>query len=261
MMVPSGPEGADPARDLHAVSCRAMRACVLLLAFPFACSKPQKPRPLGVPGRIGTAAITGVVTRAAPVAALPQQRGAFAGCPPAPPRAEPVTAGKVNQAFVHVADGLPPGDYPLPPQPVTLDQKGCEFSPRVFGIRAGQDLLVRNDDPTDHNVHSLAPGKDAFNFGVPQKLGKTIFFAEPRAPATIACDLHPWMRAYAGISPHPFFAVTGADGSFALRGLPAGTYTVEAWQERLGRGTARVTVRDGQTTPIQISLDAAIPER
>ena len=187
-------------------------------------------------------------------------RGAFAECPPAPARPEPVSNGKVNEALVWISDGLPPGDYPIPKEPVTLDQAGCEFSPRVFGIRAGQDLVLRNSDKALHNVHSLGPGSNAFNLSMP--VGRppvTVFFADPKAPATLTCDVHPWMRAYAGIMPHPFFAVTGPDGAFALRGLPAGAFTVSVWQERLGRRSIPVSLNDSQSTRVEISLDGSAP--
>jgi hypothetical protein len=255
-------KGLNPAADLHGICLRAVRPAVLLLAFLSGCggcSGPQRPRPLGKAGLTGTASIEGVVTRALPLpgqAGIPQ-RGAFAECPPAPPRQEPVRGGRVAEALVRIADGLPPGDYPLPSGPVVLDQKGCEYVPRVFGIRAGQDLLVRNGDPTLHNVHALGPpGENAFNLSMPQgRAPAMLFFPHPRAPATITCDVHPWMRAYAGISPHPFFAVTGADGTFVLGGLPAGTYAVEAWHERMGRRAVRVTVKDGEAAHAQIPLD------
>ena len=182
-------------------------------------------------------------------------RGAFAECPPAPARPGPVSSGKVNEAFVILSAGLPAGDYPMPPQPVALEQAGCEFVPRVFGIRAGQDLAVRNADPTLHNVHA---GR-VFNVSMPQRSPAISLFFPRDGLATVTCDVHPWMRAYAGVSTHPFFAVTGPDGAFALRGLPAGNFTLTAWHERMGRASVQVDLKESQTARVEISLDAATP--
>ncbi len=86
-----------------------------------------------------------------------------------------------------------------------------------------------------------------------------MFFSDPRAPATLTCDVHPWMRAYAGIVSHPFFAVTGPDGAFALRGLPAGGFTLSVWQERLGRRSVPVALKEAQAVRMEISLDGIAP--
>jgi hypothetical protein len=80
--------------------------------------------------------------------------------------------------------------------------------------------------------------------------------SDPQVMVTVACDVHPWMRAYLGVVPHPFFAVTGPDGRYELRGLPAGRYTVEAWSERLGRRSEAATVAEGGA----LTLDFALSE-
>jgi Carboxypeptidase regulatory-like domain len=151
-----------------------------------------------------------------------------------------------------VREGLPPGDYPVPAAPVELDQKECDYLPRVFGIRPGQPLSIKNSDNLLHNVNArgsgagLSRGPNAFNVAMPlQGLKTTRSFGEPQVAVTITCDVHPWMRAYAGVVPHPFFAVTDASGAFAIGGLPAGSYTLEAWHERLGKTTVQVTVAEG----------------
>ena len=153
------------------------------------------------------------------------------------------SSGGVADAFVWIKDGLPPGTYPVPSEAVTLDQKGCEYRPRVFGIRAGQTLVLANSDPILHNVH--APG---FNVPLPS-VGARVSrkFPRPEVMATITCDVHPWMRAYAGVTPHPFFAVTGADGTFSIPNLPAGSYTLQVWHEKLGMTEQKVTLADGET--------------
>jgi plastocyanin len=101
----------------------------------------------------------------------------------------------------------------LPAEPVVIDQRGCEYLPRVAGLRAGQRVAFRNDDQALHNVHALGTGSNAFNFGMPVTGMRTErLLTEPQVMVTVACDVHPWMRAYLGVVQHPFFAVTSADG-------------------------------------------------
>jgi hypothetical protein len=129
----------------------------------------------------------------------------------------------------------------------TLDQKGCMYVPHVLAMQVGQPLMIKNDDPFLHNVHSLAQVNPAFNFGQPTKdQGKPV--DPPKAPETIKvkCDVHPWMNAWIVVFEHPFFAVSKPDGTFAISGLPDGDYTLEAWHEKLGKQEGKVTVKDGK---------------
>jgi hypothetical protein len=248
-------------------------ACLLALT---ACSKSDTPgapigsaqttsgpKPTGATGLIGAAKIGGQVLFHGPVPAFREPSAPFPECGERTPQ-DPLQvsqSGGVANAFVYIKDGLPPGDYPLPTAPVLLDQKACDYHPRVFGIRAGQPLQIRNSDPVLHNVHSrgagagLAGGPNAFNVAMPvQGMSTTRSFPEPQVPVSIGCDVHPWMRAFAGVVSHPFFAVTGADGSFSLENLPAGTYTLEAWHERLGRTTAQVIVSANAAAQVQLEF-------
>jgi plastocyanin len=161
----------------------------------------------------------------------------------------------VAEAFVWVKQGLPDGDYPIPGDAVVVDQRGCEFVPRVAGVRAGQPVVFRNDDQTLHNVHAIGSGSNRFNFGMPvtgMEVKRQL--TEPQVTVTVACDVHPWMRAYLGVVRHPFFAVTGADGSYALAGLPAGTYVIEAWQEAVGRVEQTVTLGEGEGRTLDLTF-------
>ena len=208
----------------------------------------------GVPGKTGTSTIAGRVLFTGPAPESREPAVTFPECARriAVPPLVVGAGGALANAFVWVKDGLPPGDYPVPADKVTLDQHDCEYSPHVFGIRPGQALEVRNGDNLLHNVNArgsgagLSRGPNAFNVAMPlQGLKVTRRFGEPQVAVTITCDVHPWMRSYAGVVPHPFFAVTGADGAFSLVGLPAGSYTLEAWHERLGRVTAEAAVAEG----------------
>ena len=223
-------------------------------AAPAANAAGSAPAAAGIPGRTGTAQITGRVLSSGPVPESREPAAPFPECSKriAVPPLVVGAGGALANAFVWVKDGLPPGDYPLPAEKVLLDQRDCEYSPHVFGIRPGQALEVKNGDNQLHNVNArgsgtgLSRGPNAFNVAMPlQGLKVTRRFGEPQVAVTITCDVHPWMRAYAGVVAHPFFAVTGPDGAFALAGLPAGDYTLEAWHERLGRVTAEATVEAG----------------
>jgi plastocyanin len=240
---------------------RLLAIALLLCASCSACKEKQQPpvQRAGAPGQTGKASVRGAVRlRGTPPPAPRVSRGSFAGCGNTPPRAGSVLVspeGSVAEAFVWVKQGIPEGDYPIPADPVLVDQRGCEFVPRVAGVRAGQPVTFRNGDETLHNVHAIGSGSNRFNFGIPltgMEVRRQL--SEPQVMVTIACDVHPWMRAYLGVVRHPFFAVTRADGSYALAGLPAGTYVVEAWQEALGRVEQTVIVGEGEQRTLDLTL-------
>jgi plastocyanin len=158
-----------------------------------------------------------------------------------------VSADKgLKNVFVYVKDGLGNKVYETPTAPIVLDQKGCRYEPHVFGVHVGQPVEIRNSDPTLHNVHAIPKSNDEFNFGQqPSTPAFTKMFDTPEIGLSFRCDVHGWMRAYANVVTHPFFAVTKDDGTFEIKGLPAGTYTIEAWHERLGTQTQQVTITDG----------------
>ncbi|HLG53904.1 MAG TPA: hypothetical protein VI485_01150 [Vicinamibacterales bacterium] len=152
----------------------------------------------------------------------------------------------VQNTFVYVKDGLGDRTFPAPQTPVVLDQRGCKYTPHVFGAQVGQPVTIVNSDPTLHNIHAVPKANAEFNFGQAMKGMKTTrTFDKPEVMVPFRCDVHGWMASYGGILSHPFFAVSNADGSFQIKGLPAGTYTIEAWHERLGTQTQKVTV-DGK---------------
>ncbi len=166
-------------------------------------------------------------------------------------------AGLAN-VLVYVADNLPEGPYP-PAEPPVIDQQGCRYTPRVAGIMVGQDLKVLNSDELLHNVHSLSEVNRPFNRAMPAAIKQATFSFTDEEPAfRIKCDVHPWMSSYLAVFNHPYFAVTGPDGSFEIPGLPAGTYTIEAWHERLGSQRSGVTLLDGLTAMVDLTF--SLPE-
>ncbi len=161
----------------------------------------------------------------------------------------------LKNVFVYVKTGLEGKTFPAATTPVSFDQNGCHYMPHVTGVMVGQPLEIINSDSTLHNVHSLAKESKEFNLGMPikgMKIKKT--FEKPEIMVKMKCDVHPWMNAYVGVVSNPFFAVTGEDGSFEIKDLPAGTYTLAAWHETFGEQTAEVTVADGQPATANFSF-------
>jgi plastocyanin len=160
--------------------------------------------------------------------------------------------GSLATVFVELVGNFP--DAPVPAEPVSIDQKGCVYRPRVIGLRAGQALQVRNSDDGLHNVHGISTDRDGFN--VSQPLSGTINTFHPHDPGILRlkCDVHTWMVAFVGVVDHPYFAVTGADGAFAFRDVPAGTYSVRTWHERFGTITTPVHVEGGHDAEAGIDI-------
>jgi len=137
--------------------------------------------------------------------------------------------GMFADCVVRVVKGAATRGYPVPDEPVILDQVGCRYEPHVFTIRVGQTLLIRNSDPFFHNVNNPETG---INLSMPNtgEVVKKRMFKHP-GPSVFQCSVHPWMSAWAVATDNPFCAKTGADGRFSIEALPPGEYTIEAWHE------------------------------
>jgi plastocyanin len=137
------------------------------------------------------------------------------------------------------------------PQPVTIDQKGCVFVPRVVGAQVGQTLQISNSDATGHNVHSLSEKGNVFNVSQPkQGMVNRFQLKSDELVMRIRCDIHSWMISYVGIVPHPYFSVSAMDGAFTIQRVPAGRHTIQTWHEAYGRLTKTVDVKPGQTVTV-----------
>jgi hypothetical protein len=151
--------------------------------------------------------------------------------------------GALANAFVYVKTGLDGKNFEVPSTPVTIDQKGCWFRPRVLGIQTNQILHVTNSDPVTHNIHPMAQINREWNHS--QGAGDAPLvrkFIKPEIMIPVKCNIHHWMRAYIGVVDHPCFAVSTQDGSYTIAGLPPGTYTIEVWHESLGTEEQQITV-------------------
>ena len=200
----------------------------------------------------------------------------FTGTAPAPQKismdADPVCAGlhsepvftedvtvnpnnTLKNVFVYVKEGLEGKTFDTPKEAVVMDQKGCQYHPHVFGVMVNQPLDIVNSDSTLHNVHGMPAQTKEFNLGMPiQGMKLTRKFDKPEVVVKFKCDVHPWMHAYAGVLPHPFFSVSKDDGSYEIKNLPAGTYVIEAWHEKFGAQTQKVSVDETGTQTADFSF-------
>ncbi|HEX4808439.1 MAG TPA: carboxypeptidase regulatory-like domain-containing protein [Bryobacteraceae bacterium] len=153
------------------------------------------------------------------------------------------SSGSIENVFVYVKHGLEGKAFVTPSQPVILDQKGCWYTPRVFGIQTRQILKVVNSDPVTHNIHPMAHDNRAWNQSQdPGAAPLMRHFIRPEIMIPVKCNVHAWMRAWIGVLDHPYFSVTGEDGRFEIRNLPPGDYTIEAWQEKLGTQEQKISL-------------------
>ncbi len=156
--------------------------------------------------------------------------------------------------LVYVKEGVT-GTYPAPTEAITLDQRGCQYHPHVFGMMVGQPLNVLNSDGTLHNIHALPKMNAEFNIGQPFKGMETVKkFDTAETPIRFKCDVHKWMGAYTGVFTHPFFAVTNDQGTFEIKNLPPGNYVIEAWHEKYGTQTQNVTITGTDTKTVDFNF-------
>jgi hypothetical protein len=159
--------------------------------------------------------------------------------------------GSVPNAFVYVKRGLEGRSFPVPKQPVLLSQVGCIFRPHVLGTMVGQAIEVDSKDPTTHNVHFVPRVNPDWNHSLqPGNAPLVVRFSKPEIMIPVTCNYHRWMYAYVGVTINPFYAVTGADGSFSIRGLPPGQYTLAAWTATFGTQDRQVPVNGNGSTAV-----------
>jgi hypothetical protein len=158
-----------------------------------------------------------------------------------PVRTEHVVLNRTTQpatlrnVLVWVHTPLDAKTFPIPKQPVLLEQRDCRFAPRVVALMAGQTLRVVNRDPVLCHTHFLPEVNKELSYTIPKQGGSRDFTFVPEWPIPVKSDVYPWIIAWVAVFDHPFFAVSGEDGSFALNNLPPGKYTLEAWHETFGR--------------------------
>ncbi len=165
-------------------------------------------------------------------------------------------SGAVANAFVYVEKGLEGKTFDVPKAPVLIDQRGCWFQPRVLGIQTGQVLQIVNSDPVTHNIHPMAKVNREWNHSQgPGDAPLLRRFLKPEVMIQVKCNIHSWMHAFLGVVDHPYFAVTREDGSFEIKNLPPGTYTLSVWHEKLGTGQRQVEVKPGNRSITRFELE------
>ncbi|MFQ5724511.1 MAG: carboxypeptidase regulatory-like domain-containing protein [Terriglobia bacterium] len=164
--------------------------------------------------------------------------------------------GTLRYVFVYVkSQALADYSFPTPTEAVVLDQRGCLYTPHVIGAQTNQEIKIMNSDPTTHNIHPIPRNNREWNTSMgPNAEPLLRSFPREEVMIPVKCNVHPWMRSYVGVLSHPFFAVTGQDGTFKISGLPPGDYTIIAWQEKLGTVEQTVTVGASETQEVDLSF-------
>ncbi len=167
-----------------------------------------------------------------------------------------VKDGLLQNVFIYIKEGLENYSFESPKEPVKIDQSKCIYIPHVTGAQINQPILLVNSDPTLHNVHSYAKNNDTWNLGMPfEGMEITKTFSKPEVMISLKCDVHPWMTGYLGVLPHPYFVVTGADGSFEIKNIPPGEYLIEAWHEKLGTQSQKIKVNPQEAKELEFSFE------
>jgi plastocyanin len=159
--------------------------------------------------------------------------------------------GGVENVIVFVSNGLGDQTFDPPSQPMKIEQKGCMYEPHVVAVRASQELEVINEDKTTHNIHPLPRNNPEWNKSEPPGLSFEVSFPRQEIAIPVKCNIHPWMKTYIAVFKHPYFVLTGKNGSFEMDNLPPGNYTLEAWHEKLGTATQQITIGGAETKEVK----------
>ena len=172
-----------------------------------------------------------------------------------------VVGGKSELADVVVSlEGITGKSTGPAATPVIMDQKNCIYVPQILAVQTGQKILVKNSDPVLHNVHAQPDPKSGNKEqNLAQLAGSpdlSFTFAKPEQFLKFKCDVHPWMFAWVSVFDHPYFAVSGKDGSFKIANVPPGKYVLEAAHRKAGTITQEIEVKEGAPLKVDLSLDA-----
>ena len=242
---------AAPASGAAAVPASGPPPLRLLAPPP---RRPRAPPPSAASGDKGE--VTGTVVVTGKVPAMDDlKRNSDAFCAKKQMKDESVVAGKKGElanVVVHI-NGLPA--TPPPSDKAALTQEDCMYRPRVQGVVDGQKLEIRNGDPVLHNVHTYEGARTLFNVAqVPGTPNIEKTFTQNGVMLKFKCDVHQWMTGFVWVQNNSYFAVTGADGKFDIKDVPVGTWDIEAWHERFGTKTGKITVAKGKPAEIKFEF-------
>lgn len=235
----------------------ALLAVTVVLVVPG--REPARARPAATDGSApGTATVIGSVKflgqRPAPTRINMNADPTCAKLHPGGVTVEDVVAagdGALQNAVVFVSEGLGDRTFDPPAQPVSMEQKGCIYAPHVVTLRANQELDIMNNDTTTHNIHPVPANNREWNKAQPPGTRVDATFAREEIAIPMKCNIHPWMRSYVAVFKHPFYGVTDKAGHFELKNLPPGDYTIQAWHEKLGTSTQKISVGPGATKELE----------
>lgn len=203
-------------------------------------------------GQRGTGRIEGRVVITVPVSTAPPS-GAYGArrVETAPVRRE----SELPNVIVFVQD--PPKTSPLPVGRARILQENETFIPRVVAITRGSTVDFPNGDPFFHDVFSLSRS-GTFDLGSYARGQTKSHQFKKTGLVKVYCHIHSHMSASIMVFDHTFFTIPKADGSFTIDEVPAGTYDVSAWHERIGDTSQAVKVEAGRATDIQFALPISI---
>lgn len=177
-----------------------------------------------------------------------------------PPTLEDVVTGDngtLQNVVVYLKGDFNPYSFPEATEPVKIDQLGCVYVPHVVAVTTRTPVQIHNSDSATHNSATITKANISWNEtqtvgGTPVERG----FARPEISLALKCNLHPWMKVYVAIFNHPYFQVTGKNGSFTLKNIPPGNYTLSAWQEHYGTIEQPVSVAPKGEQTVELSFKA-----
>jgi plastocyanin len=163
--------------------------------------------------------------------------------------------GGIKNAVVSISS-IAQGE-PAKPETVKFDQRGCIYEPHVLAFPSGSTVEVLNPDGISHDLRTYSKTNPPLNLVQPKFVKSIKVTVDKPELIRVACYMHPWMRAWWFVAGNPYYAVTASDGNFTIKNVPAGTYEVSVWQERLGEQKQSVTVKPGGTSTANFVLKSA----
>jgi plastocyanin len=166
--------------------------------------------------------------------------------------------GDLANVVVYIKSGLENRSFPTPAQTVELDQAGCHYTPHIVALMVNQPLAIVNSDQTTHNIHPTPANNRDWNKSQPPGAEKiTDSFAHEEVAIPVKCNVHSWMKSYIAVLKNPYFQVTKADGTFEIKNLPPGDYTIAAWQEKYGATEQKITVGPKESKKVDFVFKAS----
>jgi plastocyanin len=157
-------------------------------------------------------------------------------------------ANALQYVLVYISAGGPPS--PIPSETVRFDEKDCAYLPHILPMQVGQLLRIYSDDPVSHNIHPRPVLNTEWNKAQPPgSLPINTTWEKPEI-IEVKCDVHSWMHGYFAVLKTSHYMVSDSNGSYSLKGLTPGIYTITAWQEQYGAQSQQVKVVDAATTNI-----------